>query len=276
MRAAAVSTWIDRWLGPVPPPVPPPGALTMMAWLAALLAGAAGVVWLVGGYHAGFVALNGLAPSLPPVVWSLLTCLGDSAVALALFLCLARTNLGLCRVVLIACLLGLLWTHGFKQVMPQLRPIGVLEAGSFYSLGATKLSESFPSGHSQTAMTLAGIAVLCTRSRVWQALALALGFAAAASRVFVGVHWPVDVLAGAAGGLICVLLAVLIDRRLGPAGPLWVLLTLALCIVAAVMVTLGHPTDYPAAQPWLRAVGPAALLVFFAPLLRKVTARLPD
>lgn len=241
--------------------------------LAAALAAGTAAIWLLGGYHAGFFALNDLAPAVPAGFWSVLTCLGDSAVALAIFLGLARGNLQLARIVLIACALGLLWTHGFKQTLPLLRPVGVLEPGSFYALGATKASQSFPSGHAQTAMTLAAIAVLCTRTRVWQVAALVLGLAAALSRVFVGVHWPVDVLAGAAGGLICVAVAVLIDRRLAPMRPVWAWTTVGLCTVAAVMVAAGYPPGYPAARPWLRGIGVAALVIFYGPIARSALGR---
>jgi undecaprenyl-diphosphatase len=60
-------------------------------------------------------------------------------------------------------------------------------------------SSSFPSGHAMTAWATAGaVAVLAPRLR-WPALALAA--AIAFSRVYLGVHFWLDVLAGAALGL---------------------------------------------------------------------------
>lgn len=73
------------------------------------------------------------------------------------------------------------------------------------ALVPTPHSSSFPSGHAGTAFAAAGaIAVLCPRLR-WPALALAA--AVALSRVYLRVHFPLDVVAGAllggALGVVC-------------------------------------------------------------------------
>lgn len=246
----------------------PFNALRAISGLAIVISLSAAVLWLVGGYHAGFFTLNGFTPVLPAWFWSLLTCLGDSAVALALFLLLAQGNWHLCRVILIASIIGLAWTHGFKQFAPMPRPEGLLALEQFNSIGDLSSSGSFPSGHAQAAMTLAAVAALCAKRALWIWSALILGLASALSRVFVGMHWPVDVLAGAAGGLVCVLLATAIAARLGPPRAWPVMLTLALCVIAAAMVSFGHPDDYPAAQPWLSLLGIATLLSFLWPVGR--------
>jgi undecaprenyl-diphosphatase len=78
---------------------------------------------------------------------------------------------------------------------------------------------SFPSGHAAT--SAAGVVILAYligRGGVWLALlALAIGFA----RVYVGVHYPLDVVAGALLGVAVGLAAVALLRRLRPtsAGP---------------------------------------------------------
>ena len=78
---------------------------------------------------------------------------------------------------------------------------------------------SLPSGHAATSAAGAIIlAYLIGRGGVWLALlAVAIGF----SRVYVGVHYPLDVVAGAALGAAVGLAAVGIVRRLRPtsAGP---------------------------------------------------------
>lgn len=236
--------------------------------LALILTASAVILWVIGGQHTGFGSLNPLGALLPDAVWSILTNLGDSAVALALFLFFARGNLRFCAVILVASLLGLLWTHGFKQGLPLPRPSGLLPEGSFHAVGELTQNRSFPSGHAQTSMTLAAVAALCTRGRFWPRVILAIGLASAASRVFIGMHWPVDVLAGAAGGCFCVLLGVWIADRL-PKRVIricaWIILPI--CVLAAAMVAAGHPSSYPAAQPWMRAVGIGALVVYLLPLL---------
>jgi undecaprenyl-diphosphatase len=60
---------------------------------------------------------------------------------------------------------------------------------------------SFPSGHAIVAFALAGI-VAPYLSRRWRIVAYAGAVAVAFSRIYLGAHNPLDVLAGAAGGLV--------------------------------------------------------------------------
>lgn len=60
---------------------------------------------------------------------------------------------------------------------------------------------SFPSGHAIIAFAVAGI-LTPYLSRGWRILAYGLAVAVSISRVYLGAHNPVDVVAGAAGGLV--------------------------------------------------------------------------
>lgn len=120
--------------------------------------------------------------------------------------------------VLIAVGGGLLWStvlkHGFERPRPDLVPHG-----------SYVYTSSFPSGHSTMAaatyLTLGALLARVQRRR--RLKAFLLGFAilitllVGVSRVYLGVHWPTDVLAGwTLGGiwaLICWLLARWLQRR---------------------------------------------------------------
>jgi hypothetical protein len=88
----------------------------------------------------------------------------------------------------------------------------VLPADSFNLLGPANRRLSFPSGHTVTAFVFFG--VLAYHFRRWRLPLLAAASTAGLSRVTVGVHWPIDVIAGAIIGLASAWAAVHLARRL--------------------------------------------------------------
>ena len=115
-------------------------------------------------------------------------------------------------------------TQGTKRVIQRERPAAVLGKENI-SMPYQKASRySFPSGHSTSAMGLAVLVALrVPRFASW---ALMFGFLACLSRIVLGLHFPLDVLAGGAIGsatsLVCWIaatrkgwLAPLSDRRPG-------------------------------------------------------------
>jgi undecaprenyl-diphosphatase len=94
-----------------------------------------------------------------------------------------------------------------------------------WRVGTLPSSASFPSGHALGAMsTYATLGLLASRrlrSRLLQAVliaaAIALALAVGVSRLYLGHHWPTDVIAGWSAGLGCALLACWADRRWGNA-----------------------------------------------------------
>ena len=101
---------------------------------------------------------------------------------------------------------------GLKAAFDRERPYEVVPAAD--PLLRWDVSSSLPSGHAATSAAGAFIlAFLLGRGWLWFALlAVAIGF----SRVYVGVHYPLDVLAGAALGLAVGAASATLVRRLRP------------------------------------------------------------
>jgi undecaprenyl-diphosphatase len=72
-------------------------------------------------------------------------------------------------------------------------------------------SDSFPSGHAATSFACATVltTIAPRAAPAFYLLALAIGY----SRVYVGVHWPLDVVGGAALGVATALLLLAAARR---------------------------------------------------------------
>ena len=80
-----------------------------------------------------------------------------------------------------------------------------------HQLGRHEHGHSFPSGHAMTAF--AGATMLAVHLPRYRVPLLALATLIALSRLYNGVHYPTDVVAGAAGGVATALLLRAAGRR---------------------------------------------------------------
>jgi len=152
---------------------------------------------------------------LTPVV-AFFTHLGDKGllwIALcALLLCFKKTRKAGAAGA-IALVFSLLLTNGvLKNLVGRTRPW--LDVAGLTALVHEPDPNSFPSGHTSAAFA-AALAWWQTMPRRWQAV---VGVVAAAlmglSRLYVGVHYPTDVLCGALVGVLCGVLAGLVIKKL--------------------------------------------------------------
>jgi len=239
--------------------------------LCLLFALALGALGLSGDWYGGFVPAQAASTALPGVLWESLTTLGDGRIQLALMLpfCLRYPRV-FWALVLGALIAGML-SRGFKLWFALPRPAAVLDASQITIIGARLTTHSFPSGHTVSAFSfvVAWLALLGW----WRALPIVMlaalvGF----SRIAVGAHWPVDVLAGALIGTVGGWLGLRLSRHfrwgLG-IGAHWTMVGIAVIAVATL------PFDgqgYPDTLPW-RIVACAwglggFVFVYLLPLLR--------
>lgn len=166
---------------------------TAMRWMAEVRGGSPELTRLV----AALTTLGGAIVTLSLAALASLWLLLRRAPALALVL--AATVLG-----------ERLLVDGFKEWIGRPRP--PLDAVWTHSL-------AYPSGHSANSMTAFLTAALLASPPAWRRpamiVALAMAILIGLSRIYLGVHWPSDVIGGWALGLLTVLVAVAVCKWSG-------------------------------------------------------------
>ncbi len=160
-----------------------------------------------------FIWFNGLSHYTGGVLWSHLTLLGEGVVALVLLLPFVGRRPDIVRAMMVAALLAMVWALGLKPLVGAMRPAALLSADVLTVIGPVLKQYSFPSGHTTTIFTLAGVLFLHSGSRGVRLALLSLAVVVGCSRMIVGAHWPMDVLAGAFGGWLAAGFGTLLAQR---------------------------------------------------------------
>ncbi len=140
-----------------------------------------------------------------------------AALVLAIAFAGRRARIGLLLAFALAIVLA--DTVGAQVLRPlfgRMRPCYALPPGSVRWLAPASDVGSFPSLHASNFFAMAVVAR--ARARSLGPAAFAIATAVALSRVYVGVHWPTDVLAGAAWGALCGLTALWLGRLIARPG----------------------------------------------------------
>jgi len=105
-----------------------------------------------------------------------------------------------------------------KPLVDRTRPCEAFEAaGTVRALLGVKTSPSFPSSHAANAFAAAAFFALLYPKRQWIYWIIAVLIAL--SRVYVGVHYPLDVIVGAAIGVMCAFLIYAVYTKINPVQP---------------------------------------------------------
>jgi membrane-associated phospholipid phosphatase len=209
-----------------------------------------------------FLLLNHAGHRFGDNFWVNLTILGDGAVALALVLPCIKRSPQCFWAALIAAVIATLYVQGMKQVINVPRPLAVFAAGEFFQAGPPYRAVSFPSGHAAAIFAITGIWIMgLSRHYLLRSLLLVLAVLVSLSRVMVGVHWPLDLLAGMLGGWFAAWCGLFLYGRYGwkTAGLGGFAAGLVLLVIAGALLVSRH-IGIPAVLPLQRTLGIVCLL----------------
>jgi membrane-associated phospholipid phosphatase len=182
----------------------------LVSWCLLLALVASVMIWS-HGWHAGFLTAQAGSALFPPWFWEALNTLGDERMLLALMLPFCMRNPRVFWAIVVASILGALFTKGLKLAWSMPRPAEVLDLMQLSILGERRTGHSFPSSHATSLLAFAMVCVAYLRLPVAIPI-LGLAVLASYSRVAAGAHWPVDVMAGALIGSLAAGVGVVLAR----------------------------------------------------------------
>jgi membrane-associated phospholipid phosphatase len=159
----------------------------------------------------GFLQLNSLHHPLTDVVFRQVTLLGDGLFSIftALAILFIWKHHRLALHIAIAFLISGIMAQLFKNIIAAPRPKEIIDPilfGSFFK-GVTSAGwDSFPSGHTTSIFALATIIALHVNNKWYSLLLLVAAVLVGYSRIYMGCHFPADVIAGALLGTVTAVL----------------------------------------------------------------------
>lgn len=230
----------------------------------ALLMGCIALVGnLLAGYQFGFLELNAMSQYLPSVLLENVTVFGDSAVLMGLVLIFAPKHARFHWTVILASVIGGIAINVLKDYFAMPRPPAVLDAGSFILIGKDYHARSFPSGHSFTAFLMATVCFLYCQKSAWRWVFMGLAALTAISRVWVGVHWPADILIGGMLGILVGIACMWLANKwhLGLHSLAHVFSLTIIFLASQIVFFAGN--DYHGALPMMYTVATLAVVQFY-------------
>ena len=180
------------------------------------------------------------------VIWQFVTVIGDSVMLATLLLPMALRQKKFRDVIFVAAIICWAVVRIGKLSFAELRPLSVFTENEMFFSGVRLYRYSFPSGHSAAIATVIFSLMSVFRPNdIQKILLLGLLVVVAISRIMVGAHWPVDVLAGVLLGYLAVEFAVFLHKRFEIFSSQGIsFLSLVLLLLSTIYIPW-HKTGYP-------------------------------
>jgi len=216
----------------------------------------------LGGFNQSlFLFLNNAFYFKPEAFWINVTLFGDAGMILILMLPLVGQRPEVIGIGFITAVLATIIVQLLKPYIDLPRPPSVLAADTFHTMGNIFGSKTFPSGHTTAAFALAGVIALNSFSNRTRWLVLLFAVFIGLSRIAVGAHWPLDVLAGMTIGWGCAIAAVWLSRYMpGTSAKAQIITSLILVATVIYLVLFHHDGD--AEARFLEVAVPVVSLMF--------------
>jgi len=196
--------------------------------------------------------------------------LGDSRVLLASLLLFLIRHKHLVWAYMIVLIPGTIIIQGLKRLLELDRPAAVIDPSLFHIIGKTLEHNAFPSGHTATVMGFAAIVMASGLPRSLRYGILLLALLSGLSRIMVGAHWPLDVIAGIILGYLIGLAGVMLmrycDRLLHSVWATRILWTLLATIAGSIYFQ--EKPDYPMVESFPMIWVTACLILSAIALVR--------
>jgi membrane-associated phospholipid phosphatase len=203
-----------------------------------------GLSFLPGVNEAAFTVVNGWGVGLERP-WAGVNLLGDTLVTVTLLLPFVWRQPQVVWAALVSAVFATLVVHGLKPWLAWPRPLAVLPADTVHLIGHALRSNTFPSGHTASIATAAGVLALALRAPWWGVLlAAAVAVVVGLSRSVVGAHWPQDVAAGLLIGWAAAWIGVRLAER-WPVNRRWGQPIMALLLLGCLVQLYGFDGGYP-------------------------------
>ena len=166
-----------------------------------------------------FFFLNSKLSQFPNILYNL-TQLGDALIALSFLTIFIVFIPAIWESLLSASLISAIFSGVLKFIFAIPRPAAAFDHNSFVIIGKTLLGHnSLPSGHSITVFTILTVLLYAFLPKklnykiLWGGVLIVTGLIIVSTRIGIGAHYPLDVIAGSIIGCISGILGILINQK---------------------------------------------------------------
>ena len=207
-----------------------------------------------------FLWLQQWGVRLPEAFWASVTLLGDSLTLCVLLLLFARKYPNMVWSAVLAALLTTVIVQSLKHSLVLPRPPLIVPPEQLTLIGPEYRHASFPSGHSTAIWLFVSVWLFSAYHWAKVVVLMSLATLVCLSRVMVGVHWPVDITAGALIGWVGGWAGLWLSQRWRWGMTLTGQRIIVAALLLAAIALVGYDSGYTQAGPLVNVIAISGLV----------------